>query len=62
MIALDITTTCNEFLMIAEARNRSGEDMEEVARRMAKALQAIIIWGLGEGCDVTKEFDRLRSE
>ncbi len=56
---MDITTTSNQYLMLAEAQTRSGEDMEIVATQLALALAEVIREGLGITQDVLSEFERL---
>jgi hypothetical protein len=43
---MDISKTSNMFICLAEALGRSGADMEDVARDLAIAFQAVVADGL----------------
>jgi predicted component of type VI protein secretion system len=45
---MDISKTSNMYIAIAETRCRAGDDLEDHARDLAVALQAVISEGLGK--------------
>ncbi len=51
--------TTNAYLAAAEARWKSGEDGEEIARELAHALKYMIQEGIGRDKSITDEFLRL---